>query len=1264
MNDVRFPKPDPSNPFVQIPKPSEKYSSSKTHYPTSNKIIKKTDRNVANPNPSIKDVATSKIQQSKSQPEVQKKIVLNQKLPPNPSAKKIGRQILVGTNREKYANLNKKEGDLEKKIVIYKDLKAANQELKAQYGDVPPETEMPKVQRLKLLEACAFAECTEANIKVLEEKLILDPNNTALQTSLDSVKSIENKFKPSLYVAYIALAQIDIAAFKISLKGDSLDAETKQSINLQIENAQRTITEYSRLRTTLLTSEKARATFAIASPSNTIPKAQVSQQPNSGSKLGTSYVPLSGKMLTPLKPGTLNSQAQGANREDLERAPEIEQAGNIQNLAKKASDSSLQTIAASAKPMIKPPTSQEPIQTEMIQSASSDTLVRALFDSTEKYYHSTLDKASATVRQVDIMVSNGGGLEGQMVRTPSIWNQIKAKTLSIITGSSAVPKNIKLNDHDVLTAARQSLGTGRDAALSLTQDIKTRLDSSLSSETKKYLNEKLAYYEAMHLGYDRSLEALNSSTWARSVDLLKDPSLGRHDYASIERDIQSSRVNVQPDILNLTATSKELTAEILVDKMKELGRKEKEIILNTDSLSAKLLEDLQNQKKEILKALVDNAIQSTSGSSPVEEPTTAHAERVSIEISSLDKLNGLDPDLRKHADILRSSFKDRTDFLDSQGLKSYSDAVRAIESAYLLQQDVDSVVQTQMQNKAAKEDKAATDAKYDDLESLRVLLQTASNDNNKVNWNDKDQKFEIVERGYGLMGVEGSSKEAFYTFSAMLDKLSDLPPELKILDVAKIITQNLEADRRFLNVANHPVLQQKLTIVKDKIQESDNLRKFRSTSTVKSNQINKTGLSDHAANSGTDEITERLFKAPVDRDFQNHFLSSYHMLGSSLALVDNSNRIVIYGDKKPVIVNAEGLPVSGDSNQHLFAFINHNFRTAQTLSEKQQILILAQKWVQDPFLNSNRVSNVQEPINELITLSKNDGSPTLAELSDKLSHSLLQAQTVQKTKVEFSNAGTKDLNILINDIRSGNLKPEDPQYQQSVKEYAASFTAQSTAIFKNITSSELQLSWTKKNKEEIAPNVLGSTVFFNSNSEFIVRSILGGPIDFPQDSESLKKSQIEAANMIDFCINLQKEFLRVKESGEGIVDLNGFMMIDSALKMDVIHRLANEINHQGESFNGLADPAKSYANMRSKWDELSKNNTPFVPYLGMILSDIVFSMENKEKLILQRDTNTYKVTSTFANFGGKSIYNLRTMINKALVVENDNSKAYDLSTTR
>lgn len=1259
MNNVRFPEPGPSNQYVQNPKSSEKYSSSKTHYPTSNKIVKKTGQSVDNPNPSIKDVAVSKIQQSKSQPEIQRKIVLNQRLQPNPSAKKIGRQILIGTTRDKYANLNTEERNLEKKIAIYKDLKAANQELKAKYGDAIPEIEMSKAQRLKLRENCAFAECTKANIRVLEEKLILDPYNTELQTRLDSVKAIENNFRPTLYSAYILLAKLDIAAFKTNLKDDSLDPETRQAINSQIENAQTSIAEYTRLKTTLLTTEKAQATIVIASPFDTHPKAQVSEQSTQRSRLGTPYIPLNGKNLTPLKPAMFKSQVQDPRREDPGSQPETGLAANIQNIAKKTSQSSLQVIASSPKP----PVMLETIQTETIQSASTDTFVRDLFDSIEQSYHSTFDKASATVRQVEIMANNGGVLKGEVVRKPSIGNQIKSRTLSILTGSNVAPKNIKLTNHGTLTAARESLGRGKDAALELVQDIKSRLDSNIDSETIKYLNAKLAYYETMHSGYDKSLEVLNSSTWAQAVDLLEDPSSSKQDYASILKDIQSSGINVQTDILNLTATSKESVADILVDKMKELGIKEKELILNTDLASTLLLEDLRNQKKEILKAIVNNAIQNTSGNSQLEESADTHPERVAIEIASLDKLNRLDPDLRKHTDILRNSFNNRGASLDSQGLKSYSDAVMALESAYLLQQEVDSLVQTQLQNKAARADKAVIDAKYDELESLRVLLHTATTENSKVMWNKKDQKFEIVGRGNGLIGVEGSSKEAFNTFNAMLDKLSDLPPELKILDVARIITQNLEADNRFLSAMNRPVLQQKLIIVKDQIQESDNQRKLRSTSTVKSNQINKTGVSAQAANPVTDEITERLFKVPVDRDFQNHFLSSYRMLGSSLALADSGNKIVLQGDKKPMVVNTEGLPVSGDSNQHLFTFFNNNFRTAQSLNEKQQILVLAQQWVEDSFLNSYQVSGVQEPINELITLAKNDGSPTLAVLSDKLSHTLQQALTVQNTKVEFRNAGTKDPNSLINDIRSGNLKPEDPQYQLSVREYAASFTAQSTALFKNITSAELQLSWTKKDKQEVAPNVLASTELFNKNSEFIGRAILGKPIDSPLDPEAMKTRQKEAANMIEFCINLQKEFLRVKENGEGIVDLNGFMMIDSALKKDEIHRLANEINHQSESFDGLADPAKNYVNMRRKWEELSNNNTPFVPYLGMILSDIVFSMDGKEKLILQRDTNTYKVTSTFANFGGKSIYNLRTMINKALVVENDNSKAYDLSAT-
>ncbi len=123
---------------------------------------------------------------------------------------------------------------------------------------------------------------------------------------------------------------------------------------------------------------------------------------------------------------------------------------------------------------------------------------------------------------------------------------------------------------------------------------------------------------------------------------------------------------------------------------------------------------------------------------------------------------------------------------------------------------------------------------------------------------------------------------------------------------------------------------------------------------------------------------------------------------------------------------------------------------------------------------------------------------------------------------------------------------------------------------------------------------------------------------------------------------MQKELL-ITQSG-GIVDLNGFMAIQAAMNRGEISRLKDvfallppEIREANKSFTALADHQMSYKNMRREMEKLTNRQTPFVPFLGMFLTDITFTLEGNEKL--KED----EVNAAIPKLIGKSVESLGKM---------------------
>jgi hypothetical protein len=146
----------------------------------------------------------------------------------------------------------------------------------------------------------------------------------------------------------------------------------------------------------------------------------------------------------------------------------------------------------------------------------------------------------------------------------------------------------------------------------------------------------------------------------------------------------------------------------------------------------------------------------------------------------------------------------------------------------------------------------------------------------------------------------------------------------------------------------------------------------------------------------------------------------------------------------------------------------------------------------------------------------------------------------------------------------------------------------------------LNLAWTKKNKEVLAPNLLQMIRFSNFLVDWMCTEILK-PIN-----------ALERAMVINRFIYVGHYCLEMN-------NFNGVVEVLSALRRSSVYRLRRSWNHLSdrawnvfEQLELLFEPDANYKNYRSVLD---KATPPCIPYVGRLLSDILFLEEKEPTLI-------------------------------------------------
>lgn len=210
----------------------------------------------------------------------------------------------------------------------------------------------------------------------------------------------------------------------------------------------------------------------------------------------------------------------------------------------------------------------------------------------------------------------------------------------------------------------------------------------------------------------------------------------------------------------------------------------------------------------------------------------------------------------------------------------------------------------------------------------------------------------------------------------------------------------------------------------------------------------------------------------------------------------------------------------------------------------------------------------------------------------------------------------------------------------------------------------LHQAWNKSKKEDMAPNILALTEWFNRSSCWFSTKIVA------------KDTPEHRAAVIETVIDIGLTFLQLH-------NYSGLMQVLACLNSSAIDRLqqtwallSNKTWSDFQTLNNIMRTEKNFKNYRQVLKELSSSE-PCIPYLGMMLTDYTFMDDNNPKYLDENDqlVNIQRIQligakmrefSSFQNSSYKNTIPTNPDIREAILSERvwDDSEIFRLSKVR